>query len=74
MPEKRYMSTKTMAYMYDMSVDFITAHIKAGNLTAVNISKSATRPKWRIRVEDADEFMDFLAHRAEMQERKLLTA
>ena len=74
MPEKRYMSTKTMAYMYDVSVDFITTHIKAGNLAAVNISKSVTRPKWRIRVEDADEFMDYLAQCAEIEERKLLTA
>ncbi|OFN78468.1 hypothetical protein HMPREF2526_08425 [Corynebacterium sp. HMSC070E08] len=74
MPEKRYMSTKTMAHMYDVSVDFITDNIKAGNLTAVNISKSVTRPNWRIRVEDADEFFNFLAHRAEIEERKLLTA
>lgn len=74
MPEKRYMSTKTMAHMYDVSVDFITRNINAGNLIAVNISKSVTRPNWRIRVEDADEFFEFLAHRAEIEERKLLTA
>ena len=74
MPEKRYVSVTTMAQMYELSKSFIRDHIRAGNLNATNISTNAVKPVWRISIEDADDFMDFRAHRAEMQERKLLTA
>lgn len=74
MPEKRYMSVTTMADMYDLSKGYIRDHINAGNLAATNISTNPVKPIYRISVEAADDFMNFLAHRAEMQERKLLTA
>lgn len=56
MPEKDYLTVEEVAHTTGFSDRFIRNHIRAGNLAALKIGRT-----YRIRREEVDEFMDFLA-------------
>ena len=54
--EKDYLTVDEVAHVTGFSDRFIRNHIKAGNLAALKIGRT-----YRIRREEIDEFMDYLA-------------
>lgn len=59
------MKINTMAKVYDVSQQFIREAIAAADLKAINISSNPDKPRYLIRVTDADAWLDYLEHRSE---------
>lgn len=56
MPDKDYLTVEEVAHVIGFSDRFVLNHIRAGNLAALKIGRT-----YRIRREEIDEFMEYLA-------------
>lgn len=66
----RYVTPVEAAKIMGVNQDHVRSLIAYGKLSASNISLSATRPRWRINVDDITAYMESRKHKVMKSTRR----